>query len=152
MGWLASREKTIGEVPEVDLAYLAGLVDGEGCFFIYRRGATGLQICMTSEKTIDWLHQTFSGNKRGVRHPTNIKWRPSYTWALQRQADLVWLIPRLLPYLRAKRSEAQRLLNYIQFTWKNKPVGRSSKQDWARFNLERDRLQEEFKVLRGRDG
>lgn len=103
-----------------DLAYLAGFVDGEGCFFIgffktisAATGAPGqnyhtiLKISNTCERTMRHLHIKFGGLLRGVNRTTRKSGiiRPVY--------DLVWsgdsltdLTTALLPYLFLKEPQA----------------------------------------------
>lgn len=124
MAWHASKKVSIQEPALEDVAYLAGLIDGEGCFFAYPRGATGIQIGMTVRAPLEWAHQHFSGNLRTFIHKES-QYKDNHTWALQRQADLQYLIPRLLPLLKVKQNEAQALLDYLEFIQTSRPQPRA---------------------------
>ncbi len=109
---------------ETDLAYLAGFIDGEGCFFIGLfktiSSATGkpgenyhtiLKISNTCERTMRHLQVKFGGLLRGVNHATRKSGiiRPVF--------DLVWsgddltdLTKAILPYLVLKEPQAKVML------------------------------------------
>lgn len=97
---------------DVELAYFAGLFDGEGCIHadvIKRAGGTEnvkvtLVVSMTHQGSIERLHKAFGGSLH-TTVPKNPKHRQYWTWHLpQRQTFLV--LPLLLPYLVVKKEEA----------------------------------------------
>jgi hypothetical protein len=99
---------------ETDLAYLAGIIDGEGYFAVSDKSNTfGITVSVTDECLIDWLHKRFSGNvsKRFAKTSTH---RDVHKWYLQRHADLAWLIPRVAPYLVIKRNQADAMLRFVE--------------------------------------
>jgi hypothetical protein len=100
------------------LAYLAGIIDGEGCFKAtahkHRNGSTNMQILMavsnTSWELMVWLQSTFGG-KVVVRkkHATHL--RQQWAWHLY-ATDLVRLLPDLLPFMVIKRTQAELTLEW----------------------------------------
>jgi hypothetical protein len=108
---------------DVDLAWLAGLIDGEGCFHIRRAiGASGgarrispsyrfsLLITMCSRETIQRVHELarigfVTERKRSTR------WSVAWTWWCGPQARS--LILALRPYLKTKREEADISLRFL---------------------------------------
>jgi hypothetical protein len=89
-----------------EAAYVAGLIDGEGCFQI----STTLQPFMTIEMKgaaalFAELAATFGGSiydqSRGGIRPRMAAWR------IQGD-DLVGFLPEVMPYLRVKQSQAAR--------------------------------------------
>lgn len=92
-----------------EYAWLAGLIDGEGCFQIQRRnghvsGVT-LTIGMTSLEALEQAKQISDcGSVIQLSRPTvtgKVVWR----WQVsQRQLEI--LLPNILPYLVVKRAQA----------------------------------------------
>ena len=100
-----------------DLIYLAGLIDGDGCFFISKRTkltAAGcpqymmkLQIHCINEQFIDKLHHIFGGVKI-----TNVKRPPrSDIYGVEFTGNLLTQMCELLiPFLRLKKINAENML------------------------------------------
>lgn len=122
MPFLASREVRINtEVSDAELGYLAGIIDADGCIvFNATRGSEfGLQASMTDHNVIDWIHERFAGRvNMGQELPSGKRMK---TWVLYRQADLDYLLPRLIPHLVAKRKRTSALLALVQHVL-NKPT------------------------------
>ena len=96
-----------------DLIYLAGFLDGEGCFSIYRQKI--IITCANCYKPIiDWLKQQFGGtvNKREARKETH---RVCYSWRVV-SGDAHSLLEQIVPYLREKQPQALLLLEYQKLT------------------------------------
>lgn len=109
MGWYIETAVKIVPPTATELAYLAGLLDGEGCYFAQNNMA-GLKVAMTDPAPIEWLGEHFAGT---IHQPTLRKpWRQVYVWNLQRVADLMYLLPLLRPWIkvRPERLEALYLL------------------------------------------
>jgi hypothetical protein len=105
---LKRREITIGEPTQTDLAYLAGLIDGEGHVSIHPKKA--IVLCMTDIPLLDWCHAKFSGTMSGNWiNEKNASARPRKMWHLSRIADLAYVLPLLDPYLVLKRAECDAL-------------------------------------------
>lgn len=111
-------------VSRINLAYLAGLMDGEGSIFVQRvktrspkmsrtgyhyRG--GFAVSMTDLKIIKWCAEmtgcgAISSPKRCKKHH-----RPGHRWSVwSQQASALLLL--LLPYLKLKKPNAE---NFIAF-------------------------------------
>lgn len=104
-------------IAETDLAYIAGIMDGEGCIRIKKspaykcqdRATPGynvmVQIKMVDEPAIAFVAQTLGGWYYQQK-PNATKGRPLYCWqASDKAAELI--LTQLLPYLRVKSSQAQ---------------------------------------------
>lgn len=111
---------------EIEYAYAAGLIDGEGTITLGRMGADSpyrrpvVSIPSTTPELLTYMHTTFKGcvsNKR----PTKTAETPSKTWQLTNNAALEFL--RLVsPYLKEpeKYRRAQLLLSeYKSLTLRN---------------------------------
>lgn len=105
---------------ELDLAYAAGIVDGEGSICIVNRNhntnsSLGLvcQVSVTSHDLIEWLYQRFSGSvtEMKYRKRTFPSHKPMYQWML-RQGPARDFIRNILPYLVIKIHQAELALQF----------------------------------------
>lgn len=110
-----------------DLAYFAGIVDGEGCFFIsevpkkcgdgyvtkHYRGL--LKVDNTDEALIDWMCNIFSGTcSARTRHTSSRKFeRTVYSW-IATGDRLLDLCEQILPYLIIKKEHCQNMIKFRQ--------------------------------------
>ena len=102
------------DISEIDLAYAAGIIDGEGCIGIWRDATRTRRrgYCITLRVKVDmvdfvvptWLKTKFGGSLR-LSHKKGNR-RDQYSWLLTaRQArDFLGLV---LPYLKTKRTHAE---------------------------------------------
>lgn len=107
----------MSKVKREDLIYLAGYVDGDGCFFISKRtlltkaGKTQymlkLQLHCINEAFIDDLQKVFGGVKVTYRRkpPRNFLYGIEFTGNL-----LTHLCELLIPFLRLKKPNAENML------------------------------------------
>lgn len=102
---------------EADLAYLAGMIDGEGCITIIKdahKRATGpryrlrLYVTNISSPLMDWLSATFGGRVHSRKADSG---KVVYHWCAADSA--VETILRLaLPYLKVKGEQARLALEF----------------------------------------
>lgn len=99
-------------------AYLAGLIDGEGYLGVYGLGVK-LVVSNSDLKIIKWIYDNIGGyvNIRQNPSPTSFGGKIVYNWLLTDRPSLSFLLPKLIPYLTAKKEKAISLLNWI----KNRP-------------------------------
>jgi hypothetical protein len=108
-----SAEVRIPRPTRAKLGYLAGIMDGEGYFSVSTRTRVfGLRVAMTDEAVVEWLHENFAGNVSRAGQTT--AGNRVYTWTLQRQADLLYILPKLAPLLVLKREQAKAMLRLIR--------------------------------------
>ena len=96
-----------------ELAYLAGIIDGEGCFVLHDHGShrfgCALAVGNTDPRLTEWLRARFGGSvgveKRGQR------WKACYRWKASAK-DLESIILAVLPFLVIKRDRAELILAY----------------------------------------
>ena len=102
---------------QTDLAYLAGIFDGEG--YISPRRATQrgvvrmtyyLGIANTSTDLMEWLGR-IGGNVYSCRLRTE---RQVYEWRICRQIDVLMFLRAIQPYLRIKRDKANRTIAHLE--------------------------------------
>lgn len=101
----------------VDLAYMAGIVDGEGCIAIERYVSKGhgyyrakLRVANTNKELLEFLKLYFGGtiSNFGKRSPNQ---KPAYMWAIPGETAIK-CIKALLPYLFLKRPQAQLAIKF----------------------------------------
>src|SRR5258708_9345020 len=107
------------------LAYLAGIIDGEGCLTIYKvapakynrfqnpQYRASCKIANTNVKLMDWLNSTFSnfnsGHKQHMRSifkKNSIHDRWIYEWEVQ-GFRLVDLLTQVQPYFGLKKRQSE---------------------------------------------
>ncbi len=104
------------------LAYLAGILDGEGCLRITRqrlrrkprnspRHWPTLFVGNTSRPLADFLRRTFGGSIYR-RRPT-VSHRPVYLWQLTTRASIFAILTAVRPYLLVKSAQADLLIEFI---------------------------------------
>ncbi len=128
--------RSIDYVPQsyksTDLAYMAGLVDGEGCFFMAKipkkvgdgyisehyRGL--LKIDNTDKRLLDWIDNTFSGTSSArCRSTSSRKFeREVFTWVATGDR-LLDLCEQILPYLVIKKEQCEIMIKFRK-TYTNK--------------------------------
>lgn len=104
---------------ESEIAYLAGIIDGEGSIYVQRRKTkTGwsyfprFQVVNTNRKLMEWIHQTFGGliyDKPRIKH--NPKWKMQIEWFTTRSL-LDQLLPLLIPFLIIKTNQAKIMIEF----------------------------------------
>jgi hypothetical protein len=101
-------------VSEVDMAYLAGIFDGEGSIIRSRRSMECLQrsvqVGMTDREVVEWIGQI--GGTVTERHPPG-KRKTMWMWRMAAHNDVIAFLTALLPYLRVKKAEAEKALSEI---------------------------------------
>jgi|TARA_E500000305_G_C4010865_1_gene232698 hypothetical protein len=108
-----------------NIAYIAGLFDGEGCVScvqrptkrtdrngkIYNQWYIRAEIAMTNEETIKWVHHIlgmgWSGPKRYHKH----NYKPQWRWCCGYR-DCLKLAKMLLPYAKVKKDKLQKVINH----------------------------------------
>lgn len=105
---------------ELDLAWFAGLFEGEGCFSIDRNGCTRLTVAMTDEDVIDRIKTLFpicqnvapfqpQPARAGYSVP-----KIRFTWRVSDPHEVERITGLILPFLGRRRSErAQEVLRHL---------------------------------------
>jgi len=106
-----------------DLAYAAGIIDGEGWIGIGRRGGKRhdaycrVTVGNTSEWLVKWLQFAFGGSI-SIYNRNPDKWKRQYFWNLNEHQTLDFL-KAIYPYLRIKRPQAEIAIQFIENRFKN---------------------------------
>ena len=107
---------------KTDLAYMAGIIDGEGCIRIGRiqspyckrpfdHRAT-IQIGMTSQPVLLWVHHNFGGCL-GVGRNESVRTKKTYQWSISAQQGTK-LIKSLYKYLIEKKYQAKLFVEFAK--------------------------------------
>ena len=106
-------------------AYLAGLIDGEGCldFGVNKSNPRTyyqprVRIALVDKWLIDWLKKSFGGCTE-TRYYKNPKYNTSYCWTLSGN-NLKPLLGKVQPYLKLKKPQCSVLLKKIKIQEKNR--------------------------------
>ena len=101
------------------LAYLAGIIDGEGCFGMYYskrldRHMLTVDIYNSCTELLQWLSDNFPGDYREIKAPSkkaHINWKPQYIWRSNNNQTLEFLI-NLLPFLIVKKKQCELAIRF----------------------------------------
>lgn len=107
---------------KTDLAYVAGIVDGEGSISLINVGhnpkrtmTVVVQVANTNEWLVQWLRFSFGGWVTTAKR-TEVqaqKWKPCYQWRVT--ALLAFDFLKLItPYLRLKKPQAEIALQFLE--------------------------------------
>lgn len=112
-----------------DIVYLAGYIDGDGCFYAgqVKQGRYGsgyqfsIKLLVTScdKSSIDWMRESFGGNAETQLRPA--KNRPNdrivYQWCATGEL-LDYILPKIEPHLKNKKQNCQLMIE-MRKTFKN---------------------------------
>lgn len=110
---------------EIDIAWAAGLLEGEGSFTFKGSGRTAVRVhCqMTDRDILERLQGIFGGQIYEVAKRKN-HWKDCWVWILTKEEESVRCVEMILPHMGFRRSQKiEELLN----TWYDKDRERS---DW----------------------
>lgn len=115
-----------GKVRETDIAWLAGFIDGEGCFdfqtsyskrLIHTRLVPRFRVSNTDVKTLGVVTCIMEAMPIGHhvvwRSPQNVKWRRSWSVEITGIKRMRNLLIMLTPYLNTKQEQAEAMLDFI---------------------------------------
>lgn len=109
------------EYKQTEIAYLAGIIDGEGSIYIGNFSCnpisklpyyqTNIQVTNTDKNLIDWLYNTFGGlvNKKTKQQMPKNSRKQAYTWTATGER-LTHLCEIIMPYLICKKRQAEIML------------------------------------------
>lgn len=111
-------------LPKIELAYFAGIIDGEGsiCLFpssshrgkfgTYKRYVGCITICHSDKLLMKWVAKRFGGkvySSNAKNRPAH--WKPTYVWR-RTNIKAATIVTMISPYLVIKRKQAALLLRY----------------------------------------
>lgn len=106
---------------EAELGYLAGIIDGEGSIYFNLNGSVcqpRVSVDNTHEGLIDYLHRLVptSNTKASTENYASKKVgnKVAYRWGVSGKVDVKTLLELVLPYLVAKKDQAEIALQAIE--------------------------------------
>lgn len=121
----AQRSPTVEEI-----AYLAGIIDGEGYIYILRRKikkrrdcwSYGVKVKMIDNEAILLLQETFGGYV-AIGKPTGRQRTPYFCWHIAHRGAARFLVA-ISPYLHVKNKQAKLVLDFASLLYsKNQEKG-----------------------------
>lgn len=108
----------LDELPEWQLGWLAGFIDGEGTIGIYKHRNEEVQL-QVRVSSIDVGVMNIIADITHLGHITDVvssnpKAKLLRCWALTAAADIYLLLVKLLPYLLIKRPQAEMMIEYCR--------------------------------------
>jgi len=99
------------------IAYLAGLIDGEGSVFLRNAFSKSrviplIRVVNTDPKMIEWIHQNFGGRKAIHRKYGKANWKPVHRWETDSIMACKVILEALLPFLITKKKNAEEVLTF----------------------------------------
>ncbi len=115
----------------LDIAWAAGLFDGEGCVYVARSKHDGMRyghhyrisccISLTHLQTLERFRDLFGG---GVHENVNHPGRQLWQWVLSGQEPVRAFLNAILPFAMVKREEIELMLDACDNWESGKRVGR----------------------------
>ena len=128
------------EKMSTDLAYLAGVIDGEGTITLTKNSKSDMfrrievSVSNTDKGLIDWLQTEFGGSIR-TRALQKSRYKIAYEWRIKGANQALDLLKRVTPYLRvrSKKCRAEFICrHYAEVTRRNGRYSDDEKADkWA---------------------
>ena len=112
-----------------EAAWLAGLLEGEGCFTFQlgknrnggkrKRPSLAVSVSMSDKDVIERVQQVVGAGTISYVPPRKEGWKPLWRWGLSRRAEVIQLVTELRPWMGERRGA--RIDEMIQFN-KDNPV------------------------------
>ena len=114
--------------PREEIAYIAGLFDGEGSIMINRQDgenymkatkrktpgySVSLSLGMIDQQLIEWLGSKLNVGNIVCEKSYHAK-RPMYRWYVKNKTGCIHVLNMLMPFLRLKKQQAQLQIQFIQ--------------------------------------
>lgn len=120
----SERLQKIQDMTELEVAYLAGIIDGEGTLTLAHRRRNEergweniephLSISNTDPNLMQYLSQLLGAPFYAAREKRNHKWKQSLIISISAFVELEALLSRVIPYLVVKRRRAEIMLALVR--------------------------------------
>jgi hypothetical protein len=111
----------MNKLVETDKAYLAGILDGEGCIGYYNANPdpegtpychADINITNTHKGVVDWVQQVTGLGRSKPTNKFTVQGRmKAYQWQIAKKQDVREFLEAIDPYLRIKADQSHVLLN-----------------------------------------
>lgn len=103
------KGNTSVQLSDVDSAYIAGLVDGEGSIMLFwRRDTVAIRMTVTNtvKSALDWLQEVCQvGRIQSHRKEGATRYKPTWAWMLNGDGAIS-VLRQIRPYMRMKAAQA----------------------------------------------
>jgi len=108
-----------GELSEPESAYMAGLIDGEGCFNLYwkngrRHGTPRVEISNNNRQVLEYAEQLVGGSVYKNSSSFSFRRKPNYRFETHNLNVVHKLIKTISPFLKIKKKQAELLAEYCE--------------------------------------
>ena len=112
-------------IGNIEMAYVAGMMDGDGSFSLIRRHEPGtksprvypfIQLCNMSEKLIKRFHEWFGGSigcTKNRKYKDGLTRQEVWYWKLSSPKACACFLLKVIPFLRIKKERAQFLDHFL---------------------------------------
>lgn len=111
------REWTMPKVKAIEKAYLAGIIDGEGCIKLYPHVKPPCQITIANnnKRMLFWVQEKLQcGSIYIHKLPVERKHKTQYQWRIAAREQIKKILNAVKPYLIIKKDQAERMIEYIR--------------------------------------
>ncbi len=96
------------------IAWLAGIIEGEGSFLVKGHRAATIQVVMTDRDIIDRLVEITGVGRIHGYAPAKAHYKQAWDWRVRRRAHIIFIIDAVMPWLGQRRATAaQRVLDEL---------------------------------------
>lgn len=104
---------TLPPISEIDLSYIAGMLDGEGSIYPFQTGFR-IGIANSDEAVIRWMHGVIGIGKVRISKAREHQHLDSYCLDISRHGDIWGFLEVVMPYLRIKKQKAINAINHYE--------------------------------------
>lgn len=141
-------EKEVISPPPHEISYIAGFLDGEGCFTIckHKRGneyyfRPVIAVCNTNRDVIEFIAKKFGGMFQKTK-PSKRGHRDRWQWSTENREKIIKICEMLIPHLIIKKRQAELLKRWCELSIETNTMDNS--------NEEMRKIYEEIKKLNAR--
>lgn len=128
---------------EIDLAYSAGIIDGDGSFSLLLHRSTTkktwrsfyepcIQLSNAFKGMSEYLYEKFGGSLR-IKKPQKEHHKVLYVWSLRSREGCKKMIEKIFPYLKLKKDQAILMLDFLK-------IDHFDQHEGEKFNLKMKNL------------
>jgi hypothetical protein len=100
---------------EIEMAYMAGILDGDGSFSILKKDSSYhpcIQLSNAFKGMSDFLFEKFEGSRR-IKKPQQPHYKVLYVWSVRGLRSAKNVLDNIIPYLVLKKERAKFMLDFI---------------------------------------
>ncbi len=115
---MSKLNKAVNSLMPLEAAYLAGIVDGEGCItaYLHKGYVNGsLQVGSVNKEFLESLRKLVGTGSMASKGRRSKKAKILYVWQVQMKS-LPKLLPQIIPYLRLKKRQAELMLGLAEYS------------------------------------